>query len=120
MTSKPRDMESADSDREESDSSSVANSSSMNATSEMSEQEEAEDLLIVVVDLNKQWTTMEDRAGSTIALFANQLRDHPLFATVLVEPREQLSRRRELHRVSPLALCFQRMSLDLRKNAVPA
>ena len=74
----PGDMQRADSDGEASDGSSIAISSSTNAASEMSEEEEAEDALIVVVDPQKQWTTMEDRAGSSRVLLAAQLRDHPL------------------------------------------
>ena len=58
----------------------------MNAASEMSEEEEAEDALIVVVDPQKQWTTMEDRAGSSIVLLAEQLRDHPLLPPCLSNP----------------------------------
>ena len=43
-----------------------ASASSGNYASDMSEQEEEEDALRVVVDPNKQWTTMEDRAGQSI------------------------------------------------------
>jgi hypothetical protein len=34
----------------------------------MNEEEDAEDALVVVVDPQKQWTTMEDRAGISIVL----------------------------------------------------
>ena len=61
-------------------------SSSTKAASEMSEDEDAEDALLVVVDPQKQWTTMEDRAGSSIVLLAAQLRDHPLLPPYLSNP----------------------------------
>ena len=75
-----------ESDAEASDGRSIAKASSTDAASEMSEEEDAEDALLVVVDSQKQWTTLEDRAGSSIVLLANELRDHPLLPPCLSNP----------------------------------
>ena len=80
------DSQSGKSDAEASDGGSIAKVSSTDAASEMSEDEDAEDALLVVVDPQKQWTTMEDRAGSSIMLVAAQLRDHPLLPPCLSNP----------------------------------
>ena len=56
-------VQSGESDAEASDGSSIAKASSTDAASEMSEEEYAEDALLVVVDPQKKWTTMEDRCG---------------------------------------------------------
>ena len=80
------DSQSGETDAEASDGRSIAKASSTDAASEMSEDEDAEDALLVVVDPQKQWTTMEDRAGRSIVLLAAQLRDHPLLPPCLSNP----------------------------------
>ena len=57
--------------------------SSTDAASEISDEEDAEDALLVVVVPQKPWTTMEDRYGSSIVLLANELREHPLLSPCL-------------------------------------
>ena len=57
--------------------------SSTDAASEISDEEDSEDALLVVVVPQKPWTTMEDRYGSSIVLLANELREHPLLSPCL-------------------------------------
>ena len=52
----------------------------------MSEEDDAEDALVVVVDPQKQWTTMEEWTGSSTVVLAEQLRDHPLLPPCLSNP----------------------------------
>ena len=52
----------------------------------MSDERDAEDALLVVVEPQKHWTTMEDRSGSSIVLLAKELRDHPLLPPCLENP----------------------------------
>ena len=54
----------------------------------MSEAEEAEDALDVVVDPDKDWTTVEDRAQNSIVALAGFLRDHPLLPPSLEDPNK--------------------------------
>ena len=80
------DSQSGKSDAEASDGGSTAKVPSTDAASEMSAEEDAEDALLDVVDPQKQWTTVKDRAGRSIVLLPAQLRHHPLLPPCLSNP----------------------------------